>query len=201
MAYVSTSDVHLYGGIPNTDTVDDSEIALLIARAQQFIENHTGRTFAVSSDDEAVRYYTYTNDVDGLTLYLDADLNTIASIVAGSDTIASSNYVTEPRNAKPYHAITIKAEAAQVWTNATSDGDYENAIAVTGQWAYSSDAPADVQHVVLRLVKWFYNQGRLSDNTASRPIVLESGAIMMPEGFPEDVLSILKHYKRMNYEA
>jgi hypothetical protein len=201
MAYIATSDVHSFGGIPATDSVDDAELALVIARAQQFIENYTGRVFSVDSSAETTRYYTATEDVAGLTLYLDDDLNTVVSITAGSDSIASSDYVTEPRNDKPYFGITLKSESPRVWTNATSDGDYENAIAINGQWAYSSDAPADIQHAMLRLVKWFYNQARVSDNTASRPIVLESGAVVMPEGFPEDVMGILKHYRRMNYEA
>jgi hypothetical protein len=195
MAYITSSDVKQYGGIPTTDTVDDGELTLLIARAQKYIEEYTGRVFEVGSDSEATRYYTASVDVARNTLWLDKDLNTVASIVAGTDTIASTNYVTEPRNDSPYFAITLKAESSAEWTDATSDGDYENAIAVTAQWAYSSDAPADIKHAAIRLVKWYYKQGRVTDETADRPIVLESGATVLPSQIPSDVTEILNRYR------
>lgn len=197
MAYIASSDVKQFGGIPDTDTADDAELTLTIARAQKFIEEYTGRVFQSDSDAEATRYYAYSDDVEGLTLYLDKDLNTVVSIVAGTDTIASSDYVTEPRSDKPYYGLTLKSESPRVWTNATSDGDYENAIQINAQWAYSSDVPKDIELATILLVKWLYKRARLSDETADRPIVLESGAIVQAADFPKDILAILNHYKRM----
>ena len=194
MAYIASSDVKQYGAIPATDTVDDAELALLIGRAQDYVEEYTGRVFEVDSDSESIRYYTASESVFHNTLWLDDDLNTVASIVAGTDTIAATEYVTEPRNDKPYFAITLKAESSADWNDPTSDGDYENAIAVNAQWAYSSDAPASIQHAMIRLVKWYYKQGRLTDETADRPIVLESGATVLPSQIPSDVTDILDHY-------
>ena len=193
--YITSSDVKQYGGIPTTDTVDDAELTLIIARAQKYVEEYTGRVFEVDSDSEAIRYYTASEDVARNTLWLDKDLNTVASIVAGTDTIAATEYVTEPRNDKPYFGITLKAESSAEWTDATSDGDYENAIAVNAQWAYSSDAPADIKHAMIRLVKWYYKQGRITDETADRPIVLESGATVLPSQIPSDVTEILERYR------
>jgi hypothetical protein len=196
MPYLTSTDVKSYGAIPASDTQDNAELVLLIARAQQYIETYTGRIFMVSSDTESTRYYESSRDVDGLTLYLDNDLNTLGSngIIAGTDTLASTNFYYEPRNDKPYHAITLRGNAGSVWTNATSDGDYENAIQVHAQWAYSSDVPADIQHALIRLVKWYYKQGRVTDETADRPIVLESGATVLPAEIPSDILAILKKY-------
>lgn len=193
--YISSSDIKTWGGIPTTDTVDDAELTLLIARAQKYVDVYTGRAFEVDSDSEATRYYTASIDVARNTLWLDKDLNTVVSIVAGSDALASTDYVTEPRNDKPFYAITLTAQSDEDWGNPNSDGDYENAISVDAQWAYSSTAPADIQHAMLRLVKWYYKQGRVTDETADRPIVLESGATVLPSQIPSDVTEILDRYR------
>lgn len=197
MAYIASSDIKAWGGVPDTDTVDDPELTLLIARAQQFVDTYTGRTFECSTADETTRYFSASLDVSRNTLWLDQDLNTVGSdgIVAGTDSIASTDYVTLPRNDKPYYAIELTANTPQDWGDPTSDSDYENAISVHGQWAYSSVAPADIQFAMLRLVKWYYNQGRLTDETASRPIVLESGATVLPGTIPADVIDILDRYR------
>ena len=196
MPYLTSTDVKSYGAIPSTDTQDNAELVLLIARAQSFIEEYTGRVFMASSDTESTRYYEYSRDVEGLTLYLDADLNELGSngIVAGTDSIVSTNFYYEPRNDKPYYAITLRGNSGVSWTDSTSDGNFENAIQVHAQWAYSSDVPADIQHALIRLVKWYYKQGRVTDDTADRPIVLESGATVLPAEIPSDVLAILKKY-------
>ena len=198
MAYIADTDFYAFSGVSATDTtVSSDEITLIIGRAQKFVEEYTGRVFESTSDNESIRYYTWRDDVEDLTLYLDDDLNTVASITAGTDTIATSDYVTEPRNDKPYYALTLKQESAKVWTDATSDGDYENAIQVNAQWAYSSTAPADIKYATLLLVRYMYNRSRLTDVTADRPVVLESGAVIQAADFPRDILAILDHYKRM----
>lgn len=194
--YISTSDVKQYGGIPATDTIDDKEIDALITRAQTFIESYTGRIFEPST---GARYYTASESVDGDVLWLDDDLNVFDSdlvVVAGSDTIPSSDMVSIPVNTKPYYGLRIKDGSDKVWDNPTSDGDYESAISVTGDWSYSSSAPGDIQHACIRLVKWFYKQGRITDETADRPIVLESGATVLPTRLPQDVIEILDYYRK-----
>ena len=197
MAYIASSDVKAWGAVPDTDTADDAEITLLIARAQAYIDEYTGRTFEADTDNLATRYYSLSRDVTRGTLWLDKDLNTVGSdgVVAGTDSLSSSDYVTLPRNDKPYYALQLTANTPLDWGDPTSDGDYENAISVHGQWAYSSDCPADIQFAMLRLVKWYYNLGRLSDDTANRPIILESGATVLPGTIPADILEILDRYK------
>ena len=197
MAYIGSSDVKAWGGVPDSDTVDDAELTLIIARAQAYVDEYTGRVFEASTAALATRYYTAAIDVARNTLWLDMDLNTVGTdgIVAGTDSLASTDYVTLPRNDKPYYAIELTANTPLDWGDSTSDGDYENAIAVHGQWAYSSDPPADVQHAMLRLTKWYYKQGRVTDETADRPIVLESGATVLPSQIPSDVKEILDRYR------
>ena len=195
MAYIASSDVKAWGGVPDTDAVDDAELTLIIARAQAFVDEYTGRVFETDTDALSTRYYT-TEDVEGRVLWLDKDLNTVGTdgITAGTDALASTDYTTMPRNESPYYGIKLTGNTPEIWTNTTSDGDYEDAIQVHGQWAYSSDAPADIQHAMLRLTKYYYNQGRLTDETANRPIVLESGATVLPGTVPNDIVKILDRY-------
>jgi hypothetical protein len=199
MAYIADTDFYAFSGISATDaTVSFDEVTLIIERSQKFIEEYTGRVF----DDSAgasTRYYTYKDDVEDMTLFLDKDLLELGtdSIVAGTDAIASTDVVFEPRNDKPYYGITLKQEATQVWTDATSDGDYENAIQVHGIWSYSSDVPNDIKYACLLMARYMFNRSRLTDVTADRPIVLESGAVIQAADFPRDILAILDHYKRM----
>lgn len=197
MAYITSTDIKAWAGIPTSDTADDTELGLIIGRAQKYIEEYTGRVFEVGTDTLETRHYTASIDVSRNTLWLDKDLNTVGTdgIVAGTDTIATTNYVTSPRNDKPHYAITIKSQASVDWGDPTSDGDYENAISVHGQWAYSSAVPEDIQHAMLRLTKWYYKQGRVTDETADRPIVLESGATVLPSQIPSDVTDILDRYR------
>ena len=196
MAYISSSDVKAWGGIPATDTADDVELTLLIGRAQQYVDTYTGRTF---SDTNALstRYYSASRDVTRGTLWLDKDLFAVGTdgIVAGTDSIASTDYVTEPRNDAPYYALTLTANTPLSWTEPSSDADYENVISVHGYWCYSSDPPADIKYAMLRLVKWYYNQGRVTDETANRPIILESGATVLPGTIPSDIHEILDNYR------
>lgn len=200
MAYIADTDFYAFSGISATDaTVSSDEVTLIIARAQKFIEEYTGRVFQSDSDGETTRYFSYSDDVKGLTLFLDDDLNTLGSdgVIAGTDSIFDSDIVYEPRSDKPYYGITLKSESPRVWTNSTSDGDYENAIQITAQWAYSSDVPKDVEYACLLLTRYFFNRSRLTDVTADRPIVLESGAVIQAADFPRDILAILDHYRRM----
>ena len=195
MAYIASSDVKAWGGVPDSDTVDDAELTLIIARAQKFVDEYTGRVFECSTDVLSTRYYT-TEDVEGSILWLDKDLNTIGTdgITAGTDALASTDYTVMPRNESPYYGIKLTDNTPEIWGNTTSDGDYEDAIQVHGQWAYSSEAPADIQHSMLRLTKYYYNQGRLTDETANRPIVLESGATVLPGQIPIDITKSLDRY-------
>ena len=197
MAYLASSDIKDYGGIPATDTADDAELTAIIARAQTYIEEYTGRVFSASSASESTHYFTVGQDTGTRILWLDGDLNTLGSngITIGSDTLATTDYTTRPRNARPYYAIKLNANSPLTWDNPTSDGDYEDAITVSGQWAYSSDVPNDIKQAMLRLVKWYYKQGRVTDEVADRPIITESGVVVMPSQIPADITEILERYR------
>ena len=196
MAYAVTSDIHAYGNIPTSDTSDDAYFSLLIGRATTAIDQYTGRKFETSSDAEVARYYS-PDDVDGLLLYLDEDLAQIITVTVGSDSVTSTDYFVIPRNAKPYYALRLKDNSPRDWGAGDSDGEYHDSIVVTGQWGYSTTAPADIKHATCRLVRWMFEMGRINPQE-DRPIVLESGTTILPGRMPNDVTSILDRYKKVN---
>lgn len=189
MAYATTADVKAYLNIGTT--TDDALLAALIARAQALVDGFCERTFEASAD--TTRSFDAVADVDGRRLYLDADLCSIHSVTNGDGTtVASTHYVTEPRNATPYYAITLKGSSGVAWTY---DDDPENAIAVSGKWAYSSTPPADISQATVRLTAWLYRQ---RDNSADIDRALIAGDVtILPLRLPQDVQAMLARYKRL----
>lgn len=191
MAYVTLDQIKLYRGIPEAEKKDDALLTACIARAQAQIDRHCDRTFEASST--AAHYFDAVADVsdDKRTLYLDDDLCAITLITNGSGSVVNT-YVTNPVNHAPYYAVKIKASAAELWTY---DDDPESAITVTGYWAYSTAAPADITQATIRLALYEYAQKDASvfDVTAYP----DAGLMTVPQGIPRDVKQILEPYRRV----
>jgi hypothetical protein len=109
--------------------------------------------------------------------------------------LSSSDIVYLPPNDTPKYAIKILGSSGKTW-GYTYDAD--NEISVRGLWGYSSTVPNDIWYVILRLVKWIYNQ-RVTNAELDRPLLTESGAVIMPTKLPADVQSILAQYKKPKY--
>jgi hypothetical protein len=202
MAYPTASDAIAYCGI--TDTDHATMVGEMINWAIQIVETTTGRVFDAASSDAATRYFNGELDVDGQTLYLDMDLVSVSldtdskpKIDTGSTDVilSSSDIVYLPTNDIPKYAIKILGSSGKTW-GYTYDAD--NEITVTGLWGYSSTVPQGIHYVVLRLVKWIYNQ-RVTNAELDRPLLTESGAVIMPTKLPADVQSILAQYKKPKY--
>lgn len=187
MAYCSASELKTYLGISGSG--DDTLLGVLCTAAQAMVDAHTGRTFEAASNTD--RKFDAVRDVDGPTLYLDADLASINTITNGDATLVTSGqYVTEPRQTTPYHAIRLLASSGVAWTYTT---DPQNAITVNGKWAYSVSAPAHIAHATKRLAAYLYRQkdAQVFDVTASP----ELGVITIPQGIPADVKAVLDTYR------
>jgi len=197
MAYCAATDIVDYGNFPATDSAP-AILTALCTRAQAIIDGYCGRTFEETSSDGTARYFSFDEDVDddGVTLWLDRDLYSITSILVGTDTVASTNYTTIPRTDKPFYGIRLKDNSTNSWDVYTSDGDWENAITVTGKWAYSTSAPADIVHAAVRLAYYLYKQ-RETDADLDRPLLTNDGVTIMPTRLPADVMQMLNRYKRM----
>ena len=189
MAYASTNDLKAYLGIGTA--TDDALLAALLTRAQAVIDRHCDRTFEAAVD--TTRYYDAVDDVWGQLLMLDTDLCAVTTVVNGDGvTINSTDYMLQPSNLRPAYAIRLKDNSPVVWTYSESP---ERSIAVTGKFAYSASAPADIVHATVRLAAWLYRQ---KDNSAdmSDVSVTTGGAVMIPSGLPRDVTAMLERYVR-----
>ncbi len=181
MAYASISDLTVYLGIDDS-TADDGLLAQLLTRAQAAVDNVCHRQFEAAAD--TTRYFD-TRAIDGYMLHLDTDLCAITSVVNGDGvTIAGTNYTTEPRNVTPWHALRMRSTSAYAWDGITGD------IAITGRWAWSVTAPADVQHATVRLAAWMYRQ---KDNTGSDAPMIAGDVTILPARLPADVMELLEH--------
>lgn len=201
MAYLSLSDFKTYKGI--VGTADDALIAQLIARAQGYIENVTDRVFEAAAD--TTRYFDAWRDVNihdetfhgRRLLRLDRDLCQITSIVNGDGTtVSSSEYVTEPRNTTPWYAIRLKINSSIVWVWTTSP---ENAISVTGRWAYSLTPPADVVQATAELTSYFYARRGAELQQFDQPQVSPSGVTIFPAGLPQVVKDVASKYQKTGF--
>jgi hypothetical protein len=192
MAYCGVEELKEYLGV--TGTADDAMLLTLLAAAQHTIDSYCARTFEATAD--TVRTFDSQRDVDGYTLTVDSDLCAITSIVNGDGTtISNSHYVTEPRNETPYYAIRLKTSAGKVWTSTVS-GDSENAITITGKWAYSTSAPSDIAHVCKRLAAYIYRQ---KDNAGDLDrAVIAGNSTILPAQIPSDIRLMLTPYKRLS---
>lgn len=194
MAYLSTATLKTYLGI--SSTADDVLLASCISRAQAMIDRHCDRRFEAAAD--TTRKFTVGKDTAGDVLTFDDDLAQITSIVTNADggaeavTLATTDYVTLPRNDTPYYGVRILASSDEAWDYTD---DPENGITVTGRWAWSVSAPDDIVQACLRLAAWLYRQ---KDNNADadRPLMTGDGVTIMPSRLPNDVVMILEPYRR-----
>jgi hypothetical protein len=191
-AYATSTDVKQYLGINSTLTGDDTLITALILRAQTAIDTHTHRTF--SSTAAATRRFTVGLDTFDGVLWFDEDIYSVSTVKTNADstapvTVASTEYVTLPRNRTPYYGIKLRSDADVEWDYADAP---EMGITVAGRWAYSATPPADIKHACVRLASYYYQQkdAQVYDVTA----MPDAGVITVPQGVPADVKEILKPY-------
>ncbi|RME27166.1 MAG: hypothetical protein D6800_05430 [Candidatus Zixiibacteriota bacterium] len=195
MAYTTVTEIKEFMGI--TVSTDDALLNDLITRAQRHIEAYTHRVFEAAADStrrfDAIENVT----LNGRRLLLDEDLAVITSITNGDGTtVASTSYVTEPRNETPYWAITLKADADIVWTYNDTP---EDAIAIVGRWAYSTTPPADIQDITIRLVAHLYQRrqgiGVRSERVPFYSVTYDAAAGSMPAEIREE----LDHYRKVRW--
>lgn len=190
MAYVTTAELKRYLNI--TSSTDDTLIGELIASAQKMIDIATGTTFEAAAD--STRYFDAIGNVDGVYLLFDRWCASITSITNGDGVaVASTDYVTEPRNDTPYYGVKLKSSKDVTWTYGD---DEENAIAVVGKWAYSTTPPADIVQACKRLAAFLYRQ-RENANDIDRAVIV-GNATVLPSQLPADVQRLIAPYKSLS---
>lgn len=188
--YSTLEDLKGYIGGDDWNEDDDTLLEMLGEHAQAIINQQTNKVF--EADEDTTRYFDAVADICGLTLTFDQLIASITSVVNGDgETIAAGSYVKEPRNTESCFAITLKGSSGIVWTYTD---DPENAIAVTGKWAYSATAPHDIRHAHLRYSAWLYKQLDNYNPDTDRAAVSPDGVLRLPTSIPRDVLAILTPY-------
>ena len=187
MAYTTLAAVKRYLDIDSDD--DDVLLSELIDRAQDAIDDYTGRVFEAATE---TRYYE-SGAVKDRTLYLDRDLLSITTLTNGdssSTAITSTDYWLVPRNdGPPYYGIRLKSSVSTTW-----EFDVDYWVTVVGTWGWSTTAPAAIQQACIRWAAYMYRQKDASvfDTTA----IPDQGVILSPQGIPRDVRLMLDPYVR-----
>jgi hypothetical protein len=191
MAYCTLADLRTYLNYEVAYTADDTLLTAMADRATALIDQATARTFAASAD--TTRRFDAAQDVTGRLLLVRGDLAQITSVVNGDGaTISNAQYVTEPRNAAPYYGLRLLGSGGAAWTYTN---DPENAITVTGRWAYSVTPPADIVQTAIRLAIYLFKQ---KDNLGEldRAMVVGGNMTVLPQAFPRDIRLMLSPYVR-----
>lgn len=199
MAYTTLANVR--AELKVTATTDDALISGYIATAQRIIEAPaplgTGRVFEAAADTTRTldAPTEASADPDGpsylLLLTPAGDLCQITSVVNGDGTtVSAGDYVTLPAARTPYYGLRLKRNAGLLWTY---DDSPEGAIAITGRWAYSVTAPADIVRAATRLAVWMY-RSQASAGADDRAVRTEQG-IILPAKIPDDIRMTIESYR------
>lgn len=188
--YASIEECQEYLGI---DQSDDSLILRLLMAVTKYVEKRTGRVFESAKD--TARFIPFDGDhINGRDLFLPTDLAQITSIVNGDGSlILPTAYVTDPRYSLPFWKLTLKRNSGVSWL---PGDDPDEAIAITGRWAYSVEVPEDIRQGVIRMVAWSYRQKDNSGGENDRPIRSSDGVVLLPSRIPSDVGSFVDPYIR-----
>jgi len=130
-AYCSLTALKTYLDV--TVSTDDALMQSMLDASASRIDARCGRVFSAAAD--STRYFDVSRDILRDELWLDGDLSHITSVVNGDGANITSGIYANPRNVTPYYSLGIKTSSSAFWTYAN---DVQNAISVTGRWAYMS---------------------------------------------------------------
>lgn len=208
MAYAALADIERELDLLDTD-VDETTLQDKLDQAEDIIENVTRRVFE-ADEDETRTINCDDEHVNGRSLYLPWDLCQISSITNGDGTAVDLSYLTTrpflkslsggvlsvPANHPdgwPWYELRLKASSDVTWTY---DTDREDAISITGRWAFSVTAPPLIKAATIRLAAWLYTQ---KDDLRDRPETetTPDGLLLLMSDLPEDVQMRLRKFVKV----
>jgi hypothetical protein len=127
----------LSGASITTDTNDDSIMEVMLQGISRWIDDQTHRTFYPRQE---IRYFDLPSEqTSAEILFLDDDLLSIDSMTNGdSSVITNTQYVLYPKNAYPKQWVKLLGSSSVMW-QASSAGDNESAISLTGLWGFHNN--------------------------------------------------------------
>jgi len=175
MAYTTVAEVKTFCEVVGAG--DDTLLTAILAAAEAWIENKTGRVFdaAAASDQTYTRLHTDHSRFDGKKLYFYSE--TADDLVSITD---SPTVLMLPENGPPYYGCML------------TDGSWAYpTVTINAYWGYSKTPPSDIELAVWRICKWMYDM----QNTQSGELVIApDGQVMIPEGVPGDIMALIQPY-------
>jgi hypothetical protein len=208
MAYATLAD--LKAELSITATRDDALLTAKLEEAQFIIERTYNRRFEATAVETRLLdcAYPHVGD-DGRTLLLPWDVCQIDEVRNGDGTVIPVEaYVTTPRLRSvadgasvaidvpewwPWYAIVLKAGSGLRWRH---NGSPEEAIAITGMFAFSATPPANVRSATIRLAYWLYQQRDVAADVSSATVG-KQGKVLLPAQLPQDVEMRLRGLRRL----
>jgi len=199
--YAEVADLKVYLDI--TSNSEDMLLELMLEAATQMIDTACHRRFvpAGHGQQQVPETFKFTplsersngNLLDDYTLNLGMDLLSLTSITNGDGTpIPVSGVVLLPSNTTPANMIRIKSSSSYFWTYTESP---EEAVSVTGKWAYSEHPPKSIELACLRLAGYLYKQRELGPDS-DRAVLSADGVVLAAPKIPGDILTILAPFIR-----
>lgn len=107
----------------------------MLDAATNRIDSKCGRVFQAASD--TTQKFDPSRDLLCGELWLHDDLSYITSVVNGDAENITADIYHNPRNITPYYSLGKKTSSTFYWTYSN---DYQDAISVTGRWAWMERA-------------------------------------------------------------
>ncbi|HPL80995.1 MAG TPA: phage head-tail connector protein [Anaerolineaceae bacterium] len=184
MTYAELVEVKSYMGI--TSDSDDVLLLSLLERATGIIESVTGRCFIGKKE---TRHFD-AGYIDNELFLVGNDLLSVEKVFDGQgEEIALENVKLLPQSASPKWRVRLTGGAS--W-----NAGFDDEIAITGTWGYSMTPPADIVHATVRLTAFLYRQKDTSADL-DRPLVTGDGVTIMPSALPNDVMALVRKYRRL----
>jgi hypothetical protein len=177
-----------------------------LQEAQTILERVFNRRFEATAVE--TRYVDCAHPfVEGRNLLLPWDVCQITEIVNGDGTVIPVEaYVTTPRLRSvangaslavavaewwPWYAVTLKSNSGLSWRYT---GSREEAIAITGLFAFSATVPSNVRSATVRLAYWLYQQ---RDVATDMPGGAGKHGMVLPAHLPQDVSARMVGLRRL----
>ena len=189
--YCTLADFKLQKRVSSSNAYDDTSIEAIIESAARDVDVLTATCFYARSE---TRYFAVP---EGRELCLDDYLITVSTLTNGDGTVlTTADYNLWPRNSSPKTKIILNATGGVSWLPSTStNSDYP--ISLVATWGYAAAAPVNIKQLCLELAVLKYEQREGQQNTTNTTtIMLPSGVLSAPAGFPARMADVTSYYRR-----
>lgn len=199
MSYATLAEFKSYitemtGGVQTAFTAgEDTLLQKFLDQADAEVDMYTGRSFGQGSNNH-IHHYTE-DDIDGDTLYLDADLVSVVTLTNGDGTVISSNdYWLLPMNVSVSGQNAFDGSFSAIKLKSTAQWKFsaDGRVSVNGRWGFMQGVPLDIVRAAMRLAYWYWAK---RNETAAVNMAGEQ-TTQQTDAYPADVRQTLDRYVR-----